>query len=193
MSIFPKEVEKRSSNPRFAGQIARANAVGVSASFVCGAFVRLMMLIDAESKKIGEAKFISNGCGFMVAVADTLAEHLRERRLTELNGVSVDDLKAAIEQALGPFPQDRVQCLQVAIESAKQALANHRSFIIEEFAGEKALICTCFGVSEDEIESVIRDSGACSVEMVADACRAGTGCGACRMMIQEMIDLPGTV
>jgi NAD(P)H-nitrite reductase large subunit len=51
------------------------------------------------------------------------------------------------------------------------------------------LICTCFGISEDTIQSVISETGAETVEAVGDACNAGTGCGSCRFLIQELIDI----
>ncbi len=147
-----------------------------------------MMFIDTASKAVVEARFLSNGCGYMVAAADALAERLEGLRITDLNGAYENELTAAIEKTLSPFPEDRKHCLKIAIDSLREALADHRSLLIEEFAGEKVLICTCFGVAEETIESVIGKGKALTVDEVAEACRAGTGCGSCRMLIQEMLD-----
>ena len=48
--------------------------------------------------------------------------------------------------------------------------------------------CTCFGVTEERLEGVIRGLKDPSVEAVGDVCNAGMGCGSCRMLIEEMID-----
>jgi NifU-like protein len=89
---------------------------------------------------------------------------------------------------LGEFPAGRGHCPEIGLEALRAALADYRKFRIEEFSGEKALICTCFGVSEEKIEGVISELGLETVEEVGDACNAGSGCGSCRMLIQEMLD-----
>ena len=73
-------------------------------------------------------------------------------------------------------------------ETLQTALADFRALQIEEFIGEKALICTCFGVSEETIENLVFEESLATVEEVTDACNAGGGCGSCQPLIQEIID-----
>jgi len=49
------------------------------------------------------------------------------------------------------------------------------------------IVCVCHGVRCNKIRSVIAD-GAETVDAVGRACGAGTDCGSCRDMIEEMID-----
>jgi NifU-like protein len=49
------------------------------------------------------------------------------------------------------------------------------------------VICTCFGVTEEEIERVVRDNNLSSVEQVTNYCKAGGGCGGCRKDIEKII------
>jgi bacterioferritin-associated ferredoxin len=49
------------------------------------------------------------------------------------------------------------------------------------------IVCICRVVSDRTVRSVVA-SGADSLEKVAMACRAGTGCGACREQIAEIIE-----
>jgi len=81
----------------------------------------------------------------------------------------------------------RQHCFDLALEAFRSALADHRNRTIEEFRGEKALICTCFGVTEETIVGVI-EAGASDVSQVSAACNAGLGCGSCQMLIRELID-----
>jgi len=166
-----------------------ANAVGTSASFVCGAFLRFFLRIEIETKEISVAKFKSNGCGFMIAAADVLAEKIVDKKLIELHGSGREILQTSIESELGNFPAHRTHCLELCLEALQTAFADFRLFQIEEFAGEKALICTCFGVSEETIENVIKENSLESVEEVGTVCNAGTGCGSCQFLIQELIDV----
>ena len=86
------------------------------------------------------------------------------------------------------FPTHRRACLEICVDALQQAFADFRALQLEEFAGEKALICTCFGISEETIEKIIAESQAETVEEISAICNAGTGCGSCQFLIQELID-----
>lgn len=48
-------------------------------------------------------------------------------------------------------------------------------------------VCICRSVTEEKVKASI-DAGARSVDAVARSCHAGTDCGACRGMIDDLID-----
>jgi len=176
MSLYPDSIARLAFAPRFAGPIEDANAVGTDASFACGAFVRFELAIDPDSKKISAIGFRSNGCGYMIAAAETCAAAVANAKLTELHECNFSGFEE--------LAADRMQCAEVARHALKEAFARFRQTQLEEFPGEKALICTCFGISEELIERC----GAQSVEEVGERTNAGTGCGSCRMLIAEIID-----
>ena len=189
MSFYPPKINERFRHLRSVGKTTGANAVGTSASFVCGAFVRVYLRIELETKEILEAKFKSNACGFAMAAADILTEEIVGKRLTELHGLNGEILQSQIEVELEEFSAHRAHCLQLCLDALQAAFADFRAFQIEEFAGEKALICTCFGVSEETIESVIEKNSLETVEEVTEMCSAGGGCGSCQPLIQEILDV----
>ncbi len=124
----------------------------------------------------------------MAASADVIADTVNGRRLTELHGLDDVQLVDSITTSLGPVPVDRRECLEACSQALHGALADFRRSRLQEFSGESVLICTCFGVTEERIETIIRETNAGSVDDVSTACNAGLGCGSCRMMIDEMID-----
>ena len=129
----------------------------------------------------------------MIAAADELVEHITGKNLTDLHGLADAELNKHIQTNLGEFPTDRRECAAACIESLRTTFADHRKHQIDEFQGEKALICTCFGVSEETIESFLSEPGAVAtgritVDHITQATHAGGGCGSCRMLIQEMLD-----
>ncbi len=189
MSFYPPKINERFQQPKNVGVLSNANAVGTGASFVCGAFVRFYLTIDLVTKEIIGAKFKSNGCGFVIAAADVLTETIVGKRLIELHGLDKESLNAQIEAELEEFPAGREHCRQICLDALQTSLSDFRARQIEEFSGEKALICTCFGVSEELIESVIEKNSLETVEEVTEMCRAGGGCGSCQPLIQEILDV----
>jgi NifU-like protein len=187
--LYPETVNKRFNSPRSAGDDRAANAEGRAAALLCGTYVRFQLSLDPDSKRIEASNFRTNGCGFMIAAADVLAEMIASVKLTDLHGIDIAEFRGLIEKDLGEFPLEREHCLLATIDALRAAFADFRTRQIEEFSGEKALVCTCFGVSEETIEKIIEENCTLTVAQVGELCNAGTGCGSCQFMIQEMIDV----
>ena len=164
------------------------DAVGIAASLTCGCFIRFYLSLD-EGSVVTNVGISSNGCGYMLAAADILAEFVAGRPLADLHGLNGRELHTSIAEILGVLPYGRADCLETAIEALRAAFADLRAKRVEEFRGEAALICSCFGVSQDTIEATINEKALETVEEVTAVCRAGGGCGSCRMLIQELLDL----
>ncbi len=192
--VYPEEIANRIAALRHKQTNEGSNAFGTAANFDCGSFVRFSLSIDIEGNIVTDAGFESNGCGFMLAAADCIAQSLIKKRLIDLHGLSDADLNEQIQKKFGDIPSERRECINACIEALRAAFADFRTKQIEEFQGEKALICTCFGVTEETIESLLSESGALAtgfltVEDITLATNAGGGCGSCRMLIQEILDV----
>ncbi len=188
MSFYPEKISEKFREPKNVGNTASANADGTSATFVCGAILRLTLRIETNTKEILDAQFQTNGCGFLIASAEVLTEKIIGKRLVELHGFGKQTLQTEIESELGTFENHRRHCLDLSFDALQNSFADFRARQIEEFVGEKALICTCFGVSEERIEHLIREKSLKTVEEITDVCNAGGGCGSCQPLIQEIID-----
>ncbi len=185
-NFYPKKINQRFNTAKNFGVADNSNANGKSASFICGVSIRFSLQIDETQKQINEAKFKTNGCGFVIATADFLGEKIVGKKLIELHGL--EDLELEVKDEFGEFSADRKHCKEICFDALHDALAKYRTAQIEEWTGEKALICTCFGVSEERIEKEITKQNLLTVEEVGDVCNAGTGCGSCQPLIQEILD-----
>ncbi len=186
--LYPQKVILRLERVKNAGVPERIDCSGRDVSFVCGTAAQFALQIDKTEKRIVQAKFKTSGCSFAVAAADLLAEIITDKTLFDLKGLDQERLAKKIQAQLGEFPPERRQCLEMVLKALKAAFMDFRAKQLEEFVGEKALICTCFGVSEDTIEKLISEGKAKTVEEVGRICRAGTGCGSCQFLIQEILD-----
>jgi NifU-like protein involved in Fe-S cluster formation/bacterioferritin-associated ferredoxin len=186
MPIYPVAIAKRCAEQKHSGNCANASVVGRSASFECGTLIEIALRIEPESKSIEEVRYRTSGCGYMIAAGESIGRLFEQRRLSELHGK--DEIDALLLSAFPELPLDRRHCVSLAVDAFRGALAEFRLRYIEEFRGEKALICTCFGVDEDTIGAILETDNVSNVEEVAAICNAGRGCGSCQMLIQEMID-----
>jgi len=184
--FYPEKISERFGDPKNVGSAQDANAKGKWASFVCGVSIAFSVRIESETKEIADAKFKTNGCGFVIATADLIAEKIVGQKLTDLQGL--ENLANSVCKELDEIPDSRQHCLDICFDALQNALGDYRTSLIEEWSGEKALICTCFGVSEETIENLVATKGIKTVEDVGENCSAGTGCGSCQLLIQEILD-----
>ncbi|HEX6716355.1 MAG TPA: iron-sulfur cluster assembly scaffold protein [Pyrinomonadaceae bacterium] len=174
-------------NPRNIGDAAEPSFTGRSASFGCGANVRISIQVD-ESQAISQARFRAVGCDVLVASASLLTEQVT--RLTTAEAALIGQNPAALSAGLGGESEN---CVKLACDALLDAIREYSNAAREDWAGDEALICTCFFVSERTIEREIQTRGLTTVAEVTQACNAGGGCGSCHQLIQEILetnDLP---
>ena len=78
-------------------------------------------------------------------------------------------------------------CAALARNALLDAIREYSKAARDDWAGDEALICTCFFVSERTIEREIQTRGLTTVAEVTRACNAGAGCGSCHQLIQEIL------
>jgi NifU-like protein len=189
MSYYTGRVKDYFFNPRHAGEVEGADAVGDTGSLTCGAVLRLSLKIDAASRVVTEAKFKATGCGFLIASASVLAEMLNGLTVGEAGQLSEKSLAAtAIVEHLRDVPPDRMHCVELCLDALAAAIRHYRETILEEWTGDEALICTCFGVSEKSIERVIHAGSLETLTQVTKACNAGGGCRSCHPLIEDILE-----
>lgn len=106
-------------NPRNAGELTNANAVGEERNPVCGDHMRLMLRI--EDDMIREARFLTRGCGAAIATSSVATEMLRNMRTADAAKLRRDDFVAAV----GGLPKSKVHCSVLAAGALRKALDAH--------------------------------------------------------------------
>jgi NifU-like protein len=189
MSYYTGRVKDYFFNPRHAGEVEGADATGDAGALACGAVLRLSLKIDAVSREVTEAKFKATGCGFLIAAANALAEMVNGLPVGVAGQLSEGTLaETAIVEHLRDVPPDRMHCMRLCRDALAAAIKHYRQTTLEEWTGDEALICTCFGVSEKTIEHEIQTGSLRTIKEVTKACNAGGGCHSCHPLIEDILE-----
>jgi NifU-like protein len=172
-------------SPRNVGDIADAEALACGGSVTCGAAMRISLSVN-ESQRITDAKFKSAGCSYLVAATSLLTEQVKGMTTAEAAVLGQFPKKAVMEQ-FDSWPGDHDHCAALACEALVSAVKHYSDSVREDWTGDEALICTCFGVSERTIENEIRSRGLLTIADVTKACNAGAGCHSCYSLIEEIL------
>ncbi len=168
-------------HPRNVGEVENPDGEALVGSMACGDALRLTFKLD-ENKRIKEAKFKTFGCASAIASASALTEMIKGMTIEEAAKITNQD----IANFLGGLPQEKIHCSVMGREALEKAIAHYQGIPLP--AEEEKIICECFGVSEREIDRVVRENDLKTVEEVTNYTKAGGGCGSCHEAIQEIID-----
>jgi NifU-like protein len=184
---YTDKVLEHFRNPRNVGVIEDADGIGEVGSLACGDSLKLTFKLD-EGKKIADVKFQTFGCASAIASSSALTEIIKGMSLEEAEKVSNQD----IADYLGGLPDQKMHCSVMGREALEGAIENCRTGASDKKILEGKVVCTCFGVSEEEIERVVRENGLTTVDDVTNFCKAGGGCGGCHGEIEEIITRVGS-
>jgi NifU-like protein len=170
-------------NPRNVGTIENPDGLGEVGSMACGDALKLTFKLGPD-RRIADAKFQTFGCASAIASSSALTEMIKGMTLEEAEKVTNQD----IADFLGGLPEQKMHCSVLGREALEVAIANyHNGGKTPKKMLEGKVVCHCFGVTEQEIERVVRDNHLVTAEQVTHYCKAGGGCGNCIPDIEAII------
>ncbi len=180
---YTDKVKDHFFNPHNVGEIENPDGVGEVGSLACGDDLRLTFKLD-KNGRIADAKFKTFGCASAIATSSVLTDMIKGLTLEEAAKITNKD----IADYLGGLPEQKMHCSVLGREALEAAIENYRSGGKKKHKLEGRVVCNCFGVTEKEIERVIRDNDLTTVEQVTNYCKAGGGCGGCKGEIEKIIE-----
>ncbi|MFP4241215.1 MAG: Fe-S cluster assembly protein NifU [Chitinispirillaceae bacterium] len=182
---YTDKVKDHYLNPRNTGEIKNPDGFGEIGNITCGDALRLTFKLDDQGR-IEDMKFKTFGCGSAIASASALTEMCIGKTLDEVKKISNKD----IAEALGGLPREKMHCSVMGQEALEAAITFY------ETDGEKAVpeekegkvVCTCFNVTDTEIERAVKENGLTTIEDVTNFTKAGGACGQCHGEIEKIIN-----
>lgn len=177
-------------NPKNQGAIEDPNESGVAVVFgevgsiACGDALRLHLKIDIAQDSILDSRFQTFGCTSAIASSSALTEMVKGLTLDQALNLSNKD----IAEYLGGLPEAKMHCSVMGQEALEAAIYKYRGIEVEHHdEDEGALVCACFGISENKIRRVIIENDLGTAEQVTNYIKAGGGCGSCLANIEDLI------
>jgi NifU-like protein len=178
---YTNKVKDHFLNPRNVGVIEDADGVGEVGSLSCGDALTFYFKLD-ENGKIKNATFQTFGCASAIASSSALTEMVKGLTLEEAKKITNED----IAEYLGGLPKEKMHCSVMGRDALEKAITCHLGEPEKQVEGE--IVCECFGVTDIEIERVVKENHLSTIEEVTDYVKAGGGCGNCHDRIQDIID-----
>jgi NifU-like protein len=178
---YTEKVKEYFENPKNIGEVENPDGVGEVGSLACGDALRLTFKLD-ENRRIKEARFQTFGCASAIASSSALTELIQGKTLEEAEKLTNKDIAAF----LGGLPKEKMHCSVLGEQALSAAIANYRGRTIPK-QQEGEIVCECFGVTDKEIERVIRENGLKTREEVTNYTKAGGGCETCHDKIEALL------
>ena len=178
---YTDKVKDHFLNPRNVGVLKDADGVGEVGSIACGDALTFYFKLDKDGR-IKDATFQTFGCASAIASSSALTEMVKGKTLEEARKITNED----IADYLGGLPKEKMHCSVMGRDALEKAISCYLGEPEKKVEGE--IVCECFGVTDREIERVVRENKLTTIEDVTDYVKAGGGCGNCHDRIQEIID-----
>ncbi|MDD5973228.1 MAG: iron-sulfur cluster assembly scaffold protein [Spirochaetales bacterium] len=161
------------------------DGVGEVGSLACGDQMRVG--IKVENDKIASLRWLTYGCASAIASTSMMSELAVGMTLEEAYHLTPD----VITKALGGLPEHKFHCSVLGDKALRAAIDDYLEKNGREnpFKAHTAkIICECKGVTDVQIEELVKSDKVKNFEELQALTGASTACGKCKAQIKETLD-----
>ena len=158
------------------------DAFGEVGSLACGDQMRIG--IKVKDDKIADIRWLTYGCASAIASTSMMSELVKGMSLKEAYNITPD----MITDALGGLPEHKFHCSVLGDKALRAAIDTYleKNNLPNPYKNATAkIICECKGVTDQQIEELVKTDKAKTIEELEALTGFGTGCGKCRNKVIE--------
>ena len=119
--MYNQKVVDYFMNPRNAGKLDDANAIGEVGNPTCGDVMKIYLKINPETEVIEDIRFETFGCAAAIATSSMVTELAKGKTIAEALKINNKD----VADALGGLPPVKLHCSLLAQEGIQAAVADY--------------------------------------------------------------------
>ncbi len=158
---------------------------GLVGSMACGD--QMMVVIKIDDDKIVECLWKTYGCASAIASTSMMSEMALGMTLEEAYNLSPQ----MITDKLGGLPQHKFHCSVLGDKALRAAIDDYLERQKRDNPYKTSIakiICECKGVTDQQIEKLVKDGVVGSMEQLQEETGLGTVCGKCKSKATELLD-----
>lgn len=161
------------------------DGVGEVGSLACGDQMRVG--IKVKDDRISDLRWLTYGCASAIASTSMMSEMAIGMTLEEAYHLTPN----MITEALGGLPEHKFHCSVLGDKALRAAIDDYLARQGRENPFKKKvakIICECKGVTDQQIEDLVKTDKAKTLEDLRQLTGYGTGCGKCKAEVAEYFD-----
>lgn len=186
--VYTDTVKDHFMNPRHLwqdGEEFEPDGVGEVGSLACGDQMRVG--IKVKDDHITDLRWLTYGCASAIASTSMMSEMAIGMTLEQAYHLTPD----MITNALGGLPAHKFHCSVLGDKALRAAIddyleKNHRENPFKHTTAK--IMCECKGVTDVQIEELVKTGKAKTWEDLQELTGCGTGCGKCKARIVSELE-----
>lgn len=161
------------------------DAMGEVGSLACGDQMRVGIIVKDD--KITDIRWLTYGCASAIASTSMMSELVIGMTLKDAYNITPD----MITQALGGLPEHKFHCSVLGDKALRTAIDNYletRNLPNPYKQNVAKILCECKGITDQQIEDLVKDDKATTLEELEKLTGYGTGCGKCKVRVVEFFE-----
>lgn len=161
------------------------DGVGEVGSLACGDQMRVAIKVD--DGRISDLRWLTYGCASAIASTSMMSEMAKGMSLEEAYHLT----PSMITQALGGLPEHKFHCSVLGDKALRAAIDDYleKNGLDNPYKASTAkIICECKGVTDVQIENLVKEGRCLTFEELSAETGCSTACGKCKGAIIEALE-----
>ena len=184
--VYTEKVKDHFMNPKniLEDDDFQDDGKGLVGSMACGD--QMLVVIKVTDDRIADIKWKTYGCASAIASTSMMSEMVKGMSLEEAYSLTPQ----MITKELGGLPEHKFHCSVLGDKALREAVDDYlqrqgRDNPYKQLTAK--VICECKGITDQQIEQLVKDGKAANLEQLQELTGLGTVCGNCKEQADQLL------